>query len=152
VRSARMWKFFGEGAERFKRQGLEHYAKHPERPVQIWSLPPMINESFRAIGGYDPRFGDAFYTGTWDENFDHEATLRALDVPAVLIHANWKYDDDGILMAAMDDEDARRARELMSDVEFIRVDSGHGFHWEKPGEFAQILYDLKERCSLPEPR
>jgi len=42
-------------------------------------------------------------------------------------------------MAAMDDKDAERARSLINDVQFFKVDSGHGFHFEKPDEFIQIL-------------
>ncbi|GLS35040.1 hypothetical protein GCM10010869_06280 [Mesorhizobium tianshanense] len=39
----------------------------------------------------------------------------------------------------MDDNDAERARSLIKDVEFFNVDSGHGFHVEKPGGFNRIM-------------
>ena len=74
--------------------------------------------------------------------------LSRINQPAVLIHTNWEYDENGILMAAMDAQDAEQARSLLSDVQFFKVDSGHGFHFEKPAEFIEILVDFKERIEL----
>ena len=118
---------------------LEYRAKHPDEAVKIYYMPPIMNEIFRGLNTYDPRFGDTFYTNSWNTGFDHAETLAKIHVPAVLIHTNWSYNADGILMAAMDDKDAERARSLINDVQFFKVDSGHGFHFEKPGEFIQIL-------------
>jgi pimeloyl-ACP methyl ester carboxylesterase len=87
----------------------------------------------------------AFYTDTWDTGFDHEATLAAIHVPAAFIHTNWSYDSDGILLGATDDKDAARARSLIKGVQFCQVDSGHGFHWEKPDAFVKIVDDLADR-------
>ncbi|MBK8420652.1 hypothetical protein [Candidatus Villigracilis saccharophilus] len=95
-----------------------------------------MNEIFRGLNTYDPCFGDTFYTNSWNTGFDHAETLANIQVPAVLIHTNWSYNADGILMAAMDDKDAERARSLINDVQFFKVDSGHGFHFEKPGDFS----------------
>lgn len=92
-----------------------------------------------------PSLGDAFYTGTWDDGFDHAETLARITVPTTLIHTNWAYDDSGILMAAMDGDDADRARSLIPDVEFCKVDSGHNFHWEKPKDFVGILLQTQQR-------
>lgn len=64
-------------------------------------------------------------------------------MPVVLIHANWSYDEDGILMAAMDEADAQRAVDCIPNVRFVRVDSGHGFHFEKPKQFVQLLADFR---------
>lgn len=56
------------------------------------------------------------------------------------------YDEDGVLLGAMNVEDARRARSLLHNVElFHKVDSGHGFHFENPGEFARIVLGFEER-------
>ena len=124
---------------------LEYRAKHPDEAVKIYYMPPIMNEIFRGLNTYDPRFGDTFYTNSWNTGFDHAETLANIQVPAVLIHTNWSYNADGILMAAMDDKDAERARSLINDVQFFKVDSGHGFHFEKPAEFIQILLDFKKQ-------
>ncbi len=89
-------------------------------------MPPIMNEIFRGLNTYDPRFGDTFYTDR-NTGFDHAETLAKIHVPAVLIHTNWSYNADGILMAAMDDIDAERARSLINDIQFFKVDSGTAF-------------------------
>src|SRR5699024_5418721 len=89
---------------------------------------------------YDPRFGEAFYTGAWHEGFDHAEALATLSVPTVLMHANWQMDQEGTtLLGAMDDEEAARARKPVSGVGFRRVDAGHAVHFEKPALFTDIV-------------
>ena len=112
--------------------------------MRLWYLPPSFNEVFRAMDSYDPRFGDAFFTGRFHRDFDHAKTLAAVGVPTLLIHANWSYDDDGLLLAAMDADDADRARALLDDVTFARVDSGHGFHFEQPDAFVRLVLQFAE--------
>jgi pimeloyl-ACP methyl ester carboxylesterase len=141
----RMWKFFGNSKQGLLKQALNYHAQHPGQSIKWWELPPIMNESFRAMDHYDPRFGDAFYTGSWDTGFDHEATLAAIHVPAVFIHTNWSYDPDGILLGATDGKDAALARSLIKGVQFYQVNSGHGFHWEKPDAFVKIVDDLANR-------
>lgn len=145
IRHTPFWDFFGEGKEWFRAQAIRYRETHPDRPLKLFFMPPVFNENFRSVDQYDPRFGDAFYTGTFHAGFDHEETLRSIRVPAVLIHANWDYSDDGILMAAMDGDDAQRARSLIPGVEFRQVDSGHGFHFEKPKEFIEIMREFRQR-------
>ncbi|WP_433432970.1 alpha/beta fold hydrolase [Nonomuraea sp. CA-141351] len=45
----------------------------------------------------------------------------------------------------MSANDARQARSLLKDVQFYQVDSGHGFHFERPDEFNDIMLDLERR-------
>lgn len=97
----------------------------------------------RGLNGHDPRFGEALYTDRRDDGSDVAATLARITSPAVLIHTNWSYTDEGILMPALDDAD--RARSLIPGVEFIKVDSGHGFHFEKPAGYLKILFDFGRR-------
>ncbi len=142
---SRFFTFFGELRPTLTRDILAARAGHPNEPVMLFYMPPVMNELFRGLNHYDPLFGEAFYTDSWDDGFDLEEALGRISAPAVLIHTNWSYDADGILMAAMDDADAARARSLLRDVEFYRVDSGHGFHFEKPRDFAGILIDFAAR-------
>lgn len=142
---SRFLTLFGGLQETMSRDMLAYRDQHPDAAVRLYYMPPVLNEVFRGMDRYDPRFGDAFYTGAWDAEFDHGKTLAAIAAPAVLIHTNWSYDADGILMAAMDDRDAERARALLGDVRFYQVDSGHGFHFEKPQDFIEILVDFETR-------
>jgi hypothetical protein len=53
---------------------------NPGKPVEIRFLPTVVRMMFRGISLYDPNFGNAFYNGTWNENFDHAEALKKLNV------------------------------------------------------------------------
>ena len=142
VQHSRIWGFFGDASEKLIQHGLDYHRRHPDRPVRYWFLPPLMNEMYRALPAYDPRFGDAFWTGEWDRGLDQAWTLSQIAAPTVLIHANWKYGEDGILQGAMDDRDAARALACLREGTLVRVDSGHGVHFEKPREFVRIVSAL----------
>lgn len=145
VRHGKFYTLFNELQPRLTQTVLTYRAKYPQEPVKVFYMPPVMNELWRGLHTYDPRFGASFYDGSWNDGFDHADALSHIRVPAVLIHTNWNYDEAGILMAAMDDKDAELARSLIPDVVFVKVDSGHGFHFEKPGDFVHILGDFLER-------
>ncbi|TNC29054.1 alpha/beta fold hydrolase [Amycolatopsis alkalitolerans] len=131
--------------EKIRKSALSYRRKHPGKPVELCYLPPAFNELFRAMDCYDPRFGDAFYDNSFHRDFDHAAVLSRITVPALLIHTNWSYDADGILLAAMSGEDAERARSLLRDVEFHKVGSGHNFHFEDPRRFTRLVLAFTKR-------
>ncbi|GAA3574320.1 alpha/beta hydrolase [Amycolatopsis ultiminotia] len=141
----KLWDFFGGGAERIVRSGLARHTKHPDRPITLFFMPPSWNDLQRATTAYDPRFGEAFYTGRWDEGFDHERTLRTIEAPTTLIHANWTYGAGGILQGALDDQDAQRIVSLIGDGELVKVDSGHNVHGEQPARFTEVVRAIKAR-------
>lgn len=142
IRHTPFWDFFLGAKEWMQGQAIRYRESHPDRPLKLYFMPPVFTNLFVAMDAYDPRFGEAFYTGSFHEGFDHAETLQHIQVPAVLIHANWSYDENGILLAAMDADDAERVRSLIPDVDFRKVDSGHGFHFEKPKEFVQIVREF----------
>ncbi|MDV3127434.1 alpha/beta hydrolase [Mycobacterium sp. 21AC1] len=145
LRHAAIWKLFGPLAGPLQSSGAACRRLRPGKPVRFFALPPTFNELFRAMDSYDPRFGNTFYDNSFHDGFDHAETLARISVPAALIHANWSYDDDGVLLAAMSGEDAERARSLLRDVTFHRVDTGHGFHFEDPRGFNRIIAELSDR-------
>ncbi|AFV89164.1 hypothetical protein PACID_13460 [Acidipropionibacterium acidipropionici ATCC 4875] len=57
---------------------------------------------------------------------------------------------DGILEGEMTDDDAELARGLMADCDLGRVDTGHGFHFEKPAEFAELIRRIGDRVTRQE--
>jgi pimeloyl-ACP methyl ester carboxylesterase len=139
--------YFGGG-----RDGIVDYAKkyrqeHPDQPLSLWFLPPNTNESFAHMHEFDPAFADAFYNLTWQAGFDQPATLKKVTQPSVLVHANWRITGAGILEGAMTDDDAARACDLMTDCVCVRVDTGHGFHFEKPAEFAALFRQIQDRIA-----
>lgn len=137
----RMWEFFGGIADRIREDGLAHHRRHPEDWIRLWYLPPFATAIQRGMLHYDPRFGDAFYTGEWDAGFDHEATLRAIDVPSIFVHTKVQH-RDGVLLGASEVEDARRAVDALPAGRLVQVDTGHGFHGEDPDRFVALIEEL----------
>ncbi|MBN2908788.1 alpha/beta hydrolase [Polycladomyces sp. WAk] len=93
-----------------------------------------------------------WYDNSWYKGFDTEASLAAIKVPAVLIHTNYwynhygsYYDENGVLMAAMDDQDVAKVKSLLKGVEVVEVDSGHLVHFEKPDEYTKVLLDFASK-------
>lgn len=118
--------------------------KHPDEMLVISILPQSWMGVFNSLDDYDPRFGETFYNGEWNKDFDHADTLSRIQCKAILIHADWSYDDNGILLGAMDDQDAKRANELMANSELVNVHSMHCVHALKAKTFDQILIEVSE--------
>ncbi|WP_245873603.1 alpha/beta fold hydrolase [Brevibacterium ihuae] len=133
---------FGDAGPRYREKALALRAEQPPRTVRWATMPPVLNEFFRGMDDYDPRFGQAFYDGSFHDHDDHATTLAAIAVPALLIHCTWFRDENGILMAAMSGDDAERARSLIPDVRFERADSGHTFHFEHPRRYARLVREF----------
>ncbi|MFD3157980.1 alpha/beta fold hydrolase [Haloimpatiens sp. FM7330] len=101
---------------------------------------------FELISGpYDLKFGDTFYDCSWFKNYDQSETLARIDCPSIFIHTSWHYDENGILLAAMDDKDVNRAHSLIKNNVLVDVVSGHDFHYEKPKEFTQIMVNFLDK-------
>ncbi|MEA4846401.1 MAG: alpha/beta hydrolase [Clostridiaceae bacterium] len=132
--------FFGNAWNGIKKHANQYMEKNPNKRLRIFFLPPSLNRSFDLItGDYDLRFGDTFYDCSWFDNFNQAETLSRINCPSVLIHTSWSYSNDGVLLAAMDENDAQRAHELIPGNELINVKSGHDFHYEKPKEFNETM-------------
>ncbi|WP_392507772.1 alpha/beta fold hydrolase [Naumannella halotolerans] len=139
--------YLGKGAPKIIEQAQRYRRRHPDRRLNLWFLPPSVNQTFAAMHLFDPRFADAFHELTWQAGFDQAATLGSLSMPATLVHANWRVTGDGILEGAMTDDDASRACGLMGDCRLARVDTGHGFHFEAPERFVHLLRRVADRAA-----
>lgn len=119
--------------------------KNSEATFRIFYLPPSLNKIWETASNsdYDLNFGETFYDCSWFENFDQSESLKKVKCPSILIYAKnskWKqYDENGILLGAMNDNDANLAHKLLSKNKLITIDSGHGVHDEKPKEFIKIV-------------
>lgn len=140
-------RYFGSGGKRIASAAKKRRRKHPDRPLSLWFLPPSVNETVAYMHRFDPRFADAFHAFAWQRDLDQEATLRSVSSPTILIHANWRISDDGILEGAMTDDDASRALSVLADARLERVDTGHGFHVARPAHFVRLLMRTGELAS-----
>lgn len=115
-------------------------AANPGQPVEINLVKnDTVRLLMRGLGEYDPRFGAAFYDGTWNEGFDHATTLARITCPTLLLHADYSWTSDGLLDGAMSHDDADRAMSLLHHGTYRKVDSSHVIHLEHPDEFVSLL-------------
>ncbi len=115
--------YFG-GADGVVSYAQKFRSNHPAQPLLLWFMPPSLNESVAHMHRFDTAFADTFYRFTWQSGFDQADTLRRITQPTILVHANWRLNDKGILEGAMTDDDARLAHGLVGDCRFERVNTG----------------------------
>ncbi|WP_166338532.1 alpha/beta fold hydrolase [Xiamenia xianingshaonis] len=138
------WNFFPEKARRKMRPksieaARKFLEKHPERDLKVPFWPKSALAAFVGMGSYDPRFGEAFYDDSFHCGIPHEEILAKIDCPALFMKAKTDWSDDGILFAALSEEDLARCLELMPRCETARFDCGHGIHVEQPRQFVQAI-------------
>ena len=123
-------------------QTAEFCAAHPNEHVTNAFVPRDWTRGMYFMNQYDPKFGDAFYDGTWMEGIDQAAMLKAIECPAVFVKATTNYGNDGVLYAATSDEDAQRVLDCVSECSFTKIDSGHDIHYEHPNAFVAAIDEV----------
>ena len=114
-------------------------AEHPgEHVVNAW-VPRSWTRGMYFMHDYDPRFGEAFFDGSWMDGIDQAAMLQQVECPVVYLKATTRYGDDGVLYAATTDDDDARVRECLADCECVEIDSGHDIHVERPDVFSEAV-------------
>lgn len=88
---------------------------------------------------YDPRFGAAFYDGTWNAGFDHASALARITCPVLLMQANTAVLADGTLDGAMSLAQAQQAMALLKHGTYLKVDAGHVINLASPDVFLAAL-------------
>lgn len=164
LRHTYMKEIFDEGGKNVWVSAVEKpYGKRiregSDKMPMLWYLPPAarLNELvFRTrnredgTGAYDLRFGETFYDFSWFDGFDTESALRAIDCPTVILHvapprkiAPSYVDRNGILLSAMDDEDAERVHEcIRGSVLRSGYACDHNIHADLPKSFIESVFEL----------
>lgn len=138
-------KFFernvGKGTPFLLTEAVKIYrANNPGQSAQIGLISnDTIRLLVRGLDEYDPRFGAAFYDGTWNTGFDHAAALRKIDCPVLLVQANYAFLADGTLDGAMSKDEADRAVSLLQNGRYLKVDATHVVNLDKPELFSQLI-------------
>jgi len=128
--------------------GLANYAqqyhkKNPENPVQFFFMPGSINIMFLYMKEYDLRFGENFYDYSWHSGIRHIDLMKGILVPTIFLHNKELYTDDGILMAASSNEQARKAAGLINDCELIEIIGNHNIHRFNSKVFIDTINKMK---------
>lgn len=141
------WNFFPKSSvEKVKGKmtamAAKYRKKHPDADLKVPFWPKAALSGFQGMNRYDPLFGEAFYTDSFHSGIAHEDLLKNITCRTVFMKAKTNVSEDGILMAALSEEDLKRVSELITDFEVVRFDCGHGIHIEKPKEFVECLIRL----------
>lgn len=107
-------------------------------------MPKQLKSLIQTIPTFDPDFSRSWVDGRIYTGLDHEVALKKIDIPLVIIHANWFRTNKG-LVGAMDDEDAQKARLLAPHAEYIRVNSEHVTHSDNPDEYVNIINEFNKK-------
>ena len=137
------WKFFpGDSREKVRPKlvamAAKYREKHPDKNLKVMFWPKSALSAYQGMNQYDPRFGEAFYDDSFHAGIPHEETLKQIRCKTVFMKARTET-NDGLLMAALNEDDVRRVSELIADCTVVRFDCGHGIHTEKPKEFLRCL-------------
>ncbi len=138
------WKLFPEASREKIRGKLTAMAaryrqKHPDRDLKVPFWPKAALSGFQGMKRYDPLFGEAFYTDSFHAGIPHEELLKNIRCKTIFMKAKTDAGADGVLMAALSEEDLKRVSDLLLACEIVRFDCGHGIHIEKPKEFVACL-------------
>ncbi len=141
------WNFFPK-ASREKVKGkmtamaAKYRKKHPDRNLKVLFWPKAALGGFQGMNKYDPLFGEAFYNDSFHSGIPHADILKNIKCRTIFMKAKTNISEDGILMAALSEEDLERVSELIADCQTVHFDCGHGIHIEKPKEFIECLTGL----------
>ncbi len=144
------WRFFPEKTrEKMRPKSIasarKFLQKHPEKDLKVPFWPKTALAAFVGMGSYDPRFGEAFYDDSFHCGIPHEELLSEIRCPALFMKAKTDWSDDGVLFAALDEDDLAKCLGLISDCELVRFDCGHGIHIEKSRDFVSAIKDSISR-------
>lgn len=117
--------------------------KHPDKNLKVMFWPKAALAGFQGMNNYDPLFGETFFSDSFHCGIPHENILRNIKCKTAFLKAKTNVSDEGVLMAALSEEDLERVSELVADLQIVRFDCGHGIHIEKPKEFIECLVKLK---------
>jgi len=105
--------------------------------VNLPFLPLNIRLFIKGLSEYDPEFTKAFIDNSVHNDFDHGVALSKMQCPMLLVHANWFYHETLGLVGALDDKDVAHVQELVKDFHYVKIETGHIIHIERPKRFMQ---------------
>lgn len=141
------WNFFPDKSREKVKQKMigmaaKYRKKHPDQNLRVMFWPKAALSGFQGMNNYDPLFGETFFNNSFHDGILHEDILRNIKCQTVFMKAQTNISKDGILMAALSEDDLGKAAELIADLQIVRFDCGHGIHVEKPKEFIECLITL----------
>lgn len=142
------WNFFPEKSrEKLKRKmtdmAAKYRRKHPQKNLKVMFWPKIALSGFQGMNNYDPLFGITFFDDSFHCGIPHRDILKTIKCRTIFMKAKTDFGEDGILFAALSEDDLERLSELVDNLQIVRFDCGHGIHIEKPKEFTECLLSLQ---------
>lgn len=142
------WNFFPEKSREKVRQKMigmakKYRKKHPDKNLKVMFWPKAALSGFQGMNNYDPLFGETFFNDSFHNGILHKDMLRNIKCRTIFMKAQTNISKDGILMAALSEDDLEKVAELITNCKIVRFDCGHGIHIEKPKKFIECLTKLK---------
>jgi pimeloyl-ACP methyl ester carboxylesterase len=122
-------------------------AEHPTGSIKMPWIPHSWFHGIYYIDEFDLRFSETFYSGSFFDGVDQAEMLQKVTCPTLYIKATTNYAEDGTLLAANTEEDAKMVMSCLqnaADAEMRPVKSGHDVHDEKPKVFIQAIKDCAD--------
>lgn len=143
------WDFFPEKSrEKIKNKmiamAIKYRQKHPERNLKVMFWPKIALSGFQGMNNYDPLFGETFYNDSFHCGILHDSILENIQCKTLFMKAQTNISEDGILMAALSEDDLERVSRLIVNCQIIRFNCSHGIHIEKQKDFIKCLMNLKQ--------
>lgn len=143
----KMWEFFPDKSrEKIKSKLLNsarrYRTKQPQKPLKVPFFPKSALAAYQGMNEYDPLFGETFYDDTFHCGIPHEDILEKITCKTLLIKAKTNYSIDNVLLAAMSEDDAELACNLLPAREVVHFDCGHGVHIENKKQFIKAIVDF----------
>ncbi|MDE7018350.1 MAG: alpha/beta hydrolase [Lachnospiraceae bacterium] len=140
------WNYFPDKSrERIKGKlvamAAKYRRKYPDKNLKVMFWPKAALSAFQGMNRYDPFFGETFYNDSFHCGIPHEDILGNIKCKTLFMKAQTHHSEDGILMAALGEEDLERVTGLVTDCHIVRFDCGHGIHLEKPKAFIKCLME-----------
>jgi pimeloyl-ACP methyl ester carboxylesterase len=133
-------KYVGFDVAPLLKTSVAQYRKaNPGEALEINYLPTTVRMMMRGMNYYDPYFGAAFHDGGWNRDFDHAETLKKIQCPTLLLHANFEVLEDGTFSGALSQYEADKIVSLIPNCEYMRIDSEHVIHLDKPEQYIKIV-------------
>lgn len=121
---------------------------HPTEPIDLPYMPLVFRLAVKSLSMFDPDFSRAFVDGRFYKGIDHEAALKKVACPMLLIHANWFRHPQYGLIGAMDADDAAHAQKIKPDIMYKKLNATHVIHFFDPPAYLAAFDEFVQAHQL----
>ena len=138
------WNFFPDDSrDKIKSKlgsfALKYRKKYPEKTLKVPFWPKKFLEVFKGLNDYDPYFGEAFYNNSFNDNINYNELLSNIKCNTLFMKANTIIGKDKLIQGALTNEDLEQVIKLISNIQVVYFNCGHGINNEKPREFIKSV-------------